>query len=82
MSDLKDAISPGVYRHFKGGLYEVLGVASDADSPEQFVVYRALYGNHSLFIRRARAFFEVVTTGTDLLPRFSRVDQPAAELAR
>jgi hypothetical protein len=33
---------PGTYQHYKGGLYEVLGVAEEPESGKQFVVYRSL----------------------------------------
>jgi Protein of unknown function (DUF1653) len=32
----------GIYQHFKGGFYEVLGIAEESASGKQFVVYRAL----------------------------------------
>ena len=41
-------IRPGRYRHFKGGEYEVLGVASHSETQEPMVVYRALYGERGL----------------------------------
>ena len=40
MSELK----PGVYRHFKGRLYELLFTATHSETLEKMVVYRQLYG--------------------------------------
>ena len=37
-------IRPGRYRHYKGNLYEVLGVARHSETEELLVVYRCLYG--------------------------------------
>ena len=34
-------IKKGKYRHFKGGEYEVIGVANDSETLEKKVVYRA-----------------------------------------
>ena len=44
-------ILPGKYRHFKGGLYEVIGVARHSETLEEMVVYRALYGDGGLWVR-------------------------------
>ena len=62
---------PGVYRHFKGNLYEVIGVASHSETLEPMVVYRALYGEHGLWVRPAAMFLETVTRDGVTVPRFS-----------
>lgn len=41
----------GVYKHFKGDLYIVLGVATHSENADKYVVYRALYGDNQLYIR-------------------------------
>ena len=53
-------IKPGKYRHFKGNLYEVIGVANHSETMEPMVVYRALYGEHGLWVRPASMWEEVV----------------------
>ena len=40
-----------VYKHFKGDYYLVVDVANDSETKEKYVVYRALYGDTSLYIR-------------------------------
>ena len=62
---------PGIYRHFKGNLYEVIGVASHSETLEPMVVYRALYGEHGLWVRPAAMFLETVTRDGVTVPRFS-----------
>lgn len=50
-----------IYRHFKGNLYLVTGVAVNADKGgELYVVYRALYGDCQLFVRPLEEFLSPV----------------------
>ncbi len=53
-------IKPGKYRHFKGNDYEVIGIAHHSETMEELVVYRALYGEHGLWVRPASMWEEVV----------------------
>lgn len=46
----------GVYRHFKGGLYYVEGVAVHSETGEEYAVYRALYGERKLWVRPLSMF--------------------------
>ena len=46
------------FRHFKGNLYRLEGFAKDSETLEEMVVYRALYGEHGLWVRPAKMFFE------------------------
>lgn len=52
----------GVYRHFKGNYYRVEDIAYHSETMEQYVVYRALYGDEQLFIRPYEMFFSLVDT--------------------
>ena len=52
MSDnSKYDIAPGIYRHYKGGEYEVLFMAKNSETLEDMVIYRALYGGHDVWAR-------------------------------
>ena len=53
-------IEPGVYRHFKGGEYEVVGLARHSETEEELVVYRALYGDGGLWVRPSEMFLSAV----------------------
>ena len=53
-------IKPGKYRHFKGNYYEVMGVAHHSETMEEMVVYRALYGEHGLWVRPAAMWTETI----------------------
>jgi hypothetical protein len=48
---------PGRYRHYKGGEYEVIGVARHSETLEAMVVYRPLYEDSGLWIRPHAMFF-------------------------
>ena len=62
--------APGFYRHFKGDRYEVLGTARHSETDEALVVYRALYGEHGLWVRPLAAWFEHVRRDGHDGPRF------------
>lgn len=50
----------GIYKHFKGDYYLVIDVASHSETKEQFVVYRALYGDNKLYCRSYDMFLSEV----------------------
>ncbi len=50
----------GVYKHFKGDLYIVVDVARDSEDKEEVVVYRALYGDGNLWVRKKEMFLSEV----------------------
>lgn len=62
---------PGRYRHYKGMLYEVLGTARHSESLEPMTLYRALYGDHGLWVRPAAMFNEDVLIDGVRQPRFT-----------
>ena len=63
-------IKPGRYRHFKGGEYEVYGVAKHSETGEELVVYRTLYGDRGLWVRPLTMFEETVEREGKIQPRF------------
>lgn len=65
------SLRPGRYRHFKGGEYEVIGIAKHSETQEEYVVYRALYGDGNLWIRPKAMFEESVTKDGASIPRFT-----------
>ena len=67
-------IPAGKYRHYKGNLYEVIGVARHSETLEDMVVYRALYGEHELWTRPAAMWNEEVMTPDGPVRRFTLVE--------
>ena len=61
----------GIYRHYKGQRYQVFGIARHSETLEELVVYRALYGEHGLWVRPAAMFGETVTVDGETVPRFA-----------
>ena len=68
-------LKPGKYRHFKGGEYELLGIASHSETLEPMVVYRALYGNRDLWVRPASMWDEIVEKEGYHGPRFQYIEE-------
>lgn len=63
-------VQPGRYRHYNGQDYEVLGTAKHSETEEEYVVYRALYGDRELWIRPTAMFLETVIVDGCSCPRF------------
>lgn len=66
---------PGLYRHYKGNEYRVIGLARHTETEETLVVYQALYGARGLWVRPAAMFGEAVEIGGRRVPRFERVGE-------
>ena len=60
----------GIYRHFKGRLYEVADLARHSETQEWYVVYRALYGDYGLFVRPFEMFVEQIEREGKTFARF------------
>jgi len=68
----------GKYKHYKGKLYEVIGVARHSETLEELVVYKALYksdefGENALWVRPKKMFFENVIINGKKMPRFEKI---------
>ena len=62
---------PGRYRHYKGGEYEVIGIARHSETDERLVVYRPLYNATGLWVRPVAMFLETVLVNGNSVPRFT-----------
>lgn len=71
-NETSNNILPGIYRHFKGGRYEVIGIASHSENPEEkFVVYKNL-STGLFWVRPAQMFIETINREGYKGPRFVR----------
>ena len=66
-------LEKGLYRHYKGHLYEVLSTAKHSETEECMVVYRALYGDGGMWVRPYDMFVEKVEVEGEIVERFSFV---------
>ena len=72
--EAKESIRPGLYRHFKGGEYEVIGIARHSEDESPMVVYRPLYNDSGLWVRPADMWNEIVVRDGRTYTRFLRVE--------
>ena len=69
------SLRKGIYRHFKGGEYELLDVATHSETGEAMVVYRALYGEGALWVRPASMWEESVLHDGSTVLRFTYIGE-------
>ncbi|MDO1529875.1 DUF1653 domain-containing protein [Fulvimonas sp. R45] len=75
------SVTPGIYRHYKGQRYRVLGTARHSETEDELVVYRALYGDYGLWVRPAAMFAETVELDGEPIPRFALEQADPADAA-
>lgn len=78
-TDTPTTIRPGVYRHYKGNEYRVIAIARHSETEEEMVVYRCLYGDHSLWVRPLALFRDTVFVGGREQLRFTPVTVTAED---
>lgn len=66
-----DEIKIGKYRHFKGNEYEVIAIAKHSETTEDYVVYKALYGDGGMWVRPASMWNETVERDGVTYKRFT-----------
>jgi len=68
-------IKPGLYKHYKGKIYEVIGVAKHSETLQELVVYKATYQTEgtNLWVRPAKMFSENVIVNNTTVPRFEKL---------
>lgn len=64
----------GLYQHYKGNHYHVVGVCRHSETLEENVVYQALYGDYGLWVRPLNMFLESVEYNGKSVPRFKFIN--------
>jgi hypothetical protein len=73
-------IESGVYKHFKGGIYEVLGVATQHDKQNKLVIYRD--SNGFLHTRSIPSFLEYVKIDNKETKRFTLIELKKHDISK
>ena len=65
----------GIYKHYKGNLYEVLAIAKHSETLEDMVVYKALYGEGLVWVRPLSMFEEEIIKDNVRIKRFELIEK-------
>ena len=65
----------GIYKHFKGNLYEVVAIAKHSETLEDMVVYKALYGDGDVWVRPLNMWGEVIERDGETFKRFELIEE-------
>lgn len=77
LSEDAKSLKKGIYQHYKGALYEVIGVAHHSETLEEQVMYRLLYGDYGYWVRPVSLFCEpIITENNQEGPRFRFLGEP------
>lgn len=65
----------GLYKHYKGKFYEVIGVARHSETLEELVVYKATYQTEgeNLWVRPLQMFQETIIIDGVEQKRFEKI---------
>ncbi|MBN2881300.1 DUF1653 domain-containing protein [Candidatus Woesearchaeota archaeon] len=67
------------YKHYKGQMYEIIGVGKDSTTLTDVVIYKALYfseefGDNAIWVRPKKEFLEIIEKDGKKMPRFEKID--------
>ena len=67
-------LKKGLYKHYKGNIYEVMMIAQHSETEEWMVVYKALYGEQGMWVRPYDMFVSKIEIEGVMVDRFAKVD--------
>lgn len=65
----------GLYQHYKGNRYEVIGFAKHSETLEDMVVYKALYGERGTWVRPLSMWENPIEVNGKTVKRFEYVEE-------
>lgn len=68
--EIMSVIIGGIYEHYKGNKYKVIGVGKHSETLEKLIIYQALYGNNELWVRPYDMFCEKIVKDGKEIHRF------------
>lgn len=68
-------LKKGIYKHFKGNKYQLIGVAKHSETLEEMVVYKACYGDCGLWVRPLSMWYEEVEFKGKKVARFAYIGE-------
>ena len=80
--DYENRIKKGLYRHFKGNYYELIGFAYHSEDMSCMVIYRALYGERECWVRPAEMWEEYIERDGVVQRRFEFISSEIPEELR
>ena len=75
LESMRIRIPCGLYQHYKGNSYRVLGLCLHSETVEPMVIYQALYGTKETWVRPASMWNETVTVNGQAMRRFRKTDE-------
>ncbi len=70
---MKNIVINGIYRHYKGNLYKVSGLAKHSETEEDLVVYMQLYGDYAIWVRPMKMWNEIIEKDGKKYKRFELI---------